>query len=336
MIVRMLLLALAAVLAVLPSAASADDNRPLIVAISAAEDAGDATGQFRARWKIPANVDQAHLPEIVPGQECMITGRQRNWSDPMGHWHEEVWNCAGPLSGQRLDIRYPVANPGLATIVRYTPVAGTEPLTVLLQPQETSFVLPSAEERSGVFAEFLALGVEHIWIGIDHLLFVAGLIFIAGSLRRVLVTITGFTAAHSITLAIAALGLVRLPIAAVEAAIALSIVFLAVEIVKGPRDTLTWRQPVVVASAFGLLHGFGFAAVLGEIGLPGDGLVLALLAFNLGVELGQVAFAALVMLALRGVAAIARRTGGHLPAAKFAGYLVGTVASFWMFERLLV
>lgn len=330
MIFRAVILAFAAAFVLLPSPAAADDNRPLIVAISA-----EGAGNFRVSWKIPANIDQAHLPMVASRQGCIVQAGQRNWTDPMGHWREEVWQCHEGLVGQQIDITYPQANPNLASIVRYTPQAGMEPLTTLLQPQEASFVLPSADEEAGGFPEFLKLGVEHVLVGFDHLLFVAGLIFIAGSFRRVLVTITGFTVAHSITLVLAALELVQLPIAAVEAAIALSIVFLGVEIVKGPRDTLTWRQPVVVASVFGLLHGFGFAAVLGEIGLPAEGLVSALLAFNLGVEFGQVAFAALVLIGLRMMTAIARRTGGSLPAAKFAGYLVGTVASFWMFERLL-
>lgn len=327
---RLLLLLLFAVLAGSALPARADDNRPLIVAI-VAED----TDQFRITWKIPANLNQIHLPQLIAADVCEVTGNRRNWSDPMGHWREELWHCAQGHIGSPVQIAYPQANPNLATIIRFTPIPGAEPQTVLLQPQETRFMLAEAGEEHGSFADFLVLGVEHILIGIDHLLFVAGLIFIAGSLRRVLATITGFTIAHSITLALAALDIVRLPIAAVEGAIALSIIFLAVEIIKGPRDTLTWRHPIVVASAFGLLHGFGFAAVLADIGLPQEGLVTALLAFNLGVELGQVAFAALVLLVLHAAALLTRRIGARLPVARLAGYSVGTLASFWMFQRLL-
>lgn len=310
--------------------ARADDNRPLTVTIKA-EDAG----RFRATWKIPVNIDQTHRPELVPGDDCDITGNRRNWSDPMGHWREELWQCREGLSGSAIQIVYPYANPGLATIVRFTPNPGSEPQTVLLQPLDHSFALPKPGEEQDGFVEFLGLGVKHILIGFDHLLFVAGLIFIAGTLRRVLATITGFTIAHSITLALAALDIVRLPIGAVEAAIALSLIFLAVEIVKAPRDTLTWRQPMVVASAFGMLHGFGFAAVLAEIGLPQQGLIVALLGFNLGVELGQLAFVALVLVVLRAVALMTRQTAERLPVARLAGYCVGTLASFWLFQRLL-
>jgi hypothetical protein len=213
-------------------------------------------------------------------------------------------------------------------------LAGEDEQTLLLQPQDTVLAIPAPEASRGVFLDFLLLGFEHIWLGIDHLLFVAGLIFVARSWRRVLLTVTGFTVAHSLTLALAALDLVRLPPRAIEAAIALSIVFLAVEVVKGPRDTLTWRRPVVVAASFGLLHGFGFAAVLREVGLPTEGLVTALFAFNLGIEAGQAVFASILIALI----ALAGRFGrlAHGPAAqRFAGYAVGTIASYWMIERLV-
>ena len=146
---------------------------------------------------------------------------------------------------------------------------------------------------------------------------------------------TGFTIAHSLTLGLAALDLVRLPQRAVEAAIALSIVFLAVEIVKGPRDTLTWRRPVAVAAAFGLLHGLGFANVLREIGLPDGNFVGALVAFNIGIEIGQVIFAGLVFAALLAVRRILDRNGTKLPR-EIAGYALGTLASYWLFERIMM
>lgn len=304
--------------------AQADDNRPLSVQIEALGE-----GVYAARWKIPTNVAARHVPQVAAAG-CEPPGHARNWSDPLGHWREERWQCAAdPVE---ITIAYPAANPALATIVRFNPEG--EPVRTFVAPaQEERISLASAEASATGWQGFLVLGVEHIWIGFDHLLFVAGLIFIAGTWRRVLVTITGFTVAHSITLALSALDLVRLPIAAIEAVIALSIVFLAVEIVKGPRDTLTWRRPVVVAAAFGLLHGFGFAAVLREIGLPDEGFVAALLAFNVGIEIGQVLFAAVVLGALhllhRFGPAVAR---GKAP--RFAGYAVGTLASFWMIERL--
>ena len=137
---------------------------------------------------------------------------------------------------------------------------------------------------------YLVFGVEHILSGMDHLLFIACLIFIAGTWRRILVTITGFTIAHSLTLTLSALELIRLPVPPIEATIALSIVFLAREIALDRRDTLTWRYPIAVSAGFGLLHGLGFASALKDIGLPQTEIPAALLAFNVGVEIGQIMF----------------------------------------------
>lgn len=331
--IRLLLLAWV-LLACTAMPARADDNRPLTIVI----EQGPANSA-RVTWKIPANVAARHVPALSAGPACTMRGAPRSWSDPMGHWREMTWQCPTGIVGHPISITYPFANPNLATIIRFRPDGATDAQTIVLQPQDSTFTLQNVRARRSGFAEFLVLGMEHIWIGFDHLLFVAGLIFIAGSLRRVLATVTGFTIAHSITLALAALDLVRLPIAAVEGVIALSIIFLAVEIVKGPRDTLTWRKPIVVASAFGLLHGFGFAAVLREIGLPGEGLVTALFAFNVGIELGQVAFATFVMLLFKAGHRLLARTGDsratQVITSRLAGYAVGTLASFWMFQRLV-
>lgn len=325
--IRLLLAMLLAMFA-LAAPARADDNRPLTLLLE-----HEGAGAYRALWKVPANVEARHMPQI--GAEGCTADGPRTWSDTLGHWREEAWLCEGGIEGREVAITYPLANPALATIVRYQPQPEAELRTILLQPQDGSFTISAEDEEGGsVFAEFLVLGVEHILIGLDHLLFVAGLIFIARTPRRILATITGFTIAHSITLVLSTLDLVRLPIAAVETVIALSIVFLAVEIVKGERDTLTWRRPVFVAAAFGLLHGFGFAAVLQEIGLPQTGFALALLAFNIGIEIGQIVFAGLVLAAI----ALAERGLGHAlkngTVAKIGGYGVGILATSWMFERM--
>lgn len=323
MLRRLLLLLLLAV----ATPARADDNRPLTIQIEAMGE-----GAYVARWKAPANVAARHVPDVSTAA-CEVQGRARNWSDALGHWREQRWQCDAGLEGATVTLDYPFANPGLATILRVQARPGEGMRTIVAQPQDTAIAITAEDAQSTGWPGFVVLGVEHIWIGFDHLLFVAGLIFIAGTWRRTLVTITGFTVAHSITLALSALDVVRLPIAAIEAVIALSIVFLAVEIVKGPRDTLTWRRPVIVAAAFGLLHGFGFAAVLREIGLPEEGFVAALLAFNVGIEIGQVVFATVIL----GALALVNRIGpDHLPqhAQRYAGYAVGTLASFWMIERL--
>jgi hydrogenase/urease accessory protein HupE len=202
-------------------------------------------------------------------------------------------------------------------------------------------IIPEVESFGAVARDYLTLGVRHILEGYDHLLFLVCLMLIAGTGRRILITITGFTIAHSITLVLSALGLVRVPIPPVEAAIALSIVFLAVEIVRCDNNSLTYRYPIAVAAAFGLLHGFGFAAVLGETGLPQTEIPAALLFFNLGVELGQIAFVLAIVLVYQ----LIRFAGGTRmnrdvsiaalrPLQVPAAYAVGILASFWMIQRV--
>ena len=204
-----------------------------------------------------------------------------------------------------------------------------------------SFVVASAPNTWDVFKTYLVFGVEHIWQGIDHLLFVACLIFIARTWRRILVTITGFTVAHSVTLTLAALEWVRLPVPPIEACIALSIVFLAREIVLERRDTLTWRYPIAVSSTFGLLHGFGFASALSDIGLPQTEIPAALLAFNVGVEIGQVVFVAailvLVMFATQCLKAFDSRSIDWLGVVeKPIAYGVGSITLLWTIERVVL
>jgi hydrogenase/urease accessory protein HupE len=181
--------------------------------------------------------------------------------------------------------------------------------------------------------------MQHIWQGNDHLLFIACLVLIAGSWRRILITITGFTLAHSITLALAALELVRVPVPPVEAVIALSIVFLAREIALDRRDTLTWRHPIAVSSSFGLLHGFGFASALSDIGLPQTEIPAALLAFNVGVEIGQVVFVATILSIFWLVTQSLKKlkfdsVNWLLNIEKPMAYTVGTITMFWTVERI--
>jgi hydrogenase/urease accessory protein HupE len=182
---------------------------------------------------------------------------------------------------------------------------------------------------------YVQLGFQHILFGADHLLFVLGLMLIVAGGWMLVKTLTAFTVAHSITLALATLGHVAVPVAPLEAAIALSILFLGLEVVRTWRGctSFTLRHPWVVAFAFGLLHGFGFASGLAAMGLPRDEIPIALLLFNVGVELGQLAFV-LVLLVL---ARSARWMGLHWPAAsrRLPGYLVGTLGAFWTIERTL-
>jgi hydrogenase/urease accessory protein HupE len=214
--------------------------------------------------------------------------------------------------------------------------------TERLAPTRTSFVVQTTPSAGDVAATYLRLGVEHILFGFDHLLFVLALVILVREWRRVALTVTAFTVAHSLTLAAATLGFVSVPGPPIEAAIALSIMLVAVEIVNARRGTpsVTARWPWLVAFCFGLLHGFGFAGALAEIGLPHQAIPIALLFFNLGVELGQLAFVATVLAAgwmfHRAITphltpALAARAIRRLD--MIAAYAIGTVAAFWLIER---
>ncbi len=203
----------------------------------------------------------------------------------------------------------------------------------LLRPESPSFVF-GAETAGQAAGGYFMLGVEHILMGIDHLLFVLALLLIVRGTGLLVKTITAFTIAHSITLTLATLGHVSLPAAPVEAVIALSIVFVATEIIRSKRGQtgLTERSPWLVAFVFGLLHGFGFAGALSELGLPPNDIPLALLLFNLGVEAGQLAFVAVVLV----LTAPLRRMSHELPrwSTLVPPYAIGSVAMLWVVERI--
>jgi hydrogenase/urease accessory protein HupE len=206
--------------------------------------------------------------------------------------------------------------------------------TVRLTPERPSFVATGVQTRLQIAGTYFRLGVDHILSGIDHLLFVFALLLLIRDRWMLLKTITAFTIAHSITLSGAALGYLSLPQKPVEAIIALSIAFVASELIKSnPRELrLSERFPWIVAFSFGLLHGFGFAGALREIGLPQADVPIALLTFNLGVEAGQLLFVAGVLLAWRALTAAVRFdwTYGRIAAA----YLIGVVATIWLLDRL--
>jgi hydrogenase/urease accessory protein HupE len=247
---------------------------------------------------------------------------------------------SGGLTGQAISIEG-LSSTSTDVLVRIESLGGATQ-TERLSPTKTSFVVQSAPGASEVAATYLRLGIEHILFGFDHLLFVLALVILIGNWRRVALTVTAFTIAHSITLAAATLGLVDVPRPPVEAAIALSIVLVAVEIVNArhgnPSLAASW--PWVVAFCFGLLHGFGFAGALAEVGLPHHAIPVALLFFNVGVEIGQLIFVAAVLtvggLLRRAIALyleppLVQRTVNRLDVT--AAYAIGIVAAYWLMER---
>lgn len=230
----------------------------------------------------------------------------------------------------------PIQVEGLAMndlLVRAEAADGTEQ-TLRLSPGDTAFHLKAAPTPLQVAGTYFVLGVEHILGGIDHLLFVLALLILVNGWKRLIGTITMFTVAHSITLALAALGLVHVPGPPVEAVIALSIVFVACEIVHSRQGLpgLTERAPWIVTLTFGLLHGLGFAGALAEIGLPGNAVPMALLFFNVGVEVGQLLFVVAVITLM----ALLRRVKNPMPewTPWVLPYIIGSIAMFWVIERV--
>jgi hypothetical protein len=237
-----------------------------------------------------------------------------------------------PLRGQAIGIAG-LENTMTDALVRVAFLDGTSWVR-RLTPQEPAATIPTLQSGWSVAGLYLKLGVEHILLGVDHLLFVLALLIITRGTWLLVKTVTAFTVAHSITLALATLGYVHVPSAPVEALIALSIAFVAVESVRQWRgcEGLTARAPWIVAFAFGLLHGLGFAGALSQVGLPEGSIPLALLFFNIGVETGQLLFVATMLC----VFAMVRRVRPSWPrwAAAAAPYAIGSIAMFWVIERV--
>lgn len=301
-----------------PTTASAHESRPLYIEITEIK-----ANTYKVQMKVPPVVNNNNQPKIVFPKSC----------ERKSHSYFKIFKCKQSIVRSEIVINYPKFSPSVSTMIRFKNLEG-ELYTELLTPEERSWQIPSSETVSGIAAQYTKLGIDHIWSGWDHLLFLVCLLFIAGTGRRILITITGFTVAHSVTLFLSALELVRIPIPPVEAVVALSVVFLASEIARSHRDTLTWKYPIVVSSSFGLLHGFAFAAVLGEIGLPQTELLTGLLFFNVGVEIGQIIFV-LSVIALLEVLMVTSLDLKKPILEKSAAYAVGTLAAFWMFERIV-
>ena len=209
-----------------------------------------------------------------------------------------------------------------------------EKLQTVLGPGSPSFTVPARPSRWEVVRGYLTLGMEHILTGPDHLLFVFALVLLAGTARRVVATVTAFTFGHSITLTLAALGLIVVPSRPIEVAIATTVLAVAVELAR-PRaaSSLARRRPWLMAATFGLLHGLGFAAALREAGLPAGEVPLALLSFNVGIEAGQVGFVLGVLALRRAVHGFAADVPGWLR--QIPVYGMGTLAGYWWLDRLL-
>jgi hydrogenase/urease accessory protein HupE len=296
---------------------------------------------YNLLWKVPALGEAARLAiyiELPDGTHDVAAPR----SSFNGGAYIELRSIRrdGGLNGHRIAIEG-LAATSIDVLVRIESLGGATQ-TERLSPTKTAFVVQTAPGASDVAVTYLLLGIEHILFGFDHLLFVLALVILVRGWRRIALTVSAFTIAHSITLVSATLGFVNVPGRPVEAAIALSIVLVAVEIVNARRGipSVTARWPWLVAFCFGLLHGFGFASALTEVGLPHHAIPIALLFFNLGVEVGQLIFVAAVLLLawllhaaalLRFEPVLVQRTVNRLDVT--AAYAIGGVAAYWLIER---
>ncbi len=305
----------------------ADDLRPAFLQLTEKE-----SDIFQVLWKVPARANNLRLSLSVE-----FDRQTRALSEPLegfvGGAHLQRWTIQRPggLPGMRISIDG-LAQTSTEVLLRTEYLDGRSSIH-RLTPDAPDFEVTSPPGFVQVVTTYLVLGIEHILIGIDHLLFVLVLLMLVRNVRKLLWTITAFTVAHSITLSLAALEVIRIPVPPVEACIALSIVFVATEIIRSQRGQpgLTERRPWIVAFTFGLLHGLGFAAALGEIGLPQTAIPAALLFFNLGVEVGQFMFIGVIL----ALGWLVKQAGIVVPVAMrtLPVYLIGSVAAFWTIER---
>jgi hydrogenase/urease accessory protein HupE len=290
-----------------------------------------AGGRLDVGWKTPLLRPRGTAVAPVLPPRCRDVGSRAVAEENGGVWTRWTVDCGpGGLVGEQLGAAGFGAS-GIGALVRLT-LADGRVVSGVVTLGHPLITVPRRPRVLDVVRDYVRLGVEHILTGPDHLLFVFGLLLLARTVRRLLATVTAFTAGHSVTLTLAALGLVDLPARPIEAAIAASVLALAVELARAPTGpTLMGRRPWVVAAIFGLLHGLGFAAALRAAGLPSGDIPLALLSFNTGIELGQLAF----VLTVVALGRVAGRVLDVTPAwmRRVPVYAMGSLAASWWLER---
>ena len=308
---------------------SADEIRPALLDIKEQN-----TGLFAVTWKVPTRGDRvlAITPQLPSSLERV--GSPTIQDVPGARIENTTYkNNATTLTGQTIVIDgLQALQTDVLLLIQLQD--GTQH-SAILRPGSPEFIIPLKASKLEVAADYWRLGTIHILEGADHLLFVLALLLIVTGLGELIKAVTAFTVAHSITLALATLGVVHMPAAPTEAIIALSILFLATEIIHKHNDqiSLTERYPWVIAFAFGLFHGLGFAGALSEIGVPQHEVPLALLMFNVGVETGQLLFVAVVLILF----ALLKRLPLTAPqgAWRVLPYSIGSLAAFWTIDRVM-
>jgi len=307
----------------------ADELRPSYIEISEY-----SKGNWSLLWKVSARSNLGRNGSVLIPQNCQLVDDYKASINNGNYIRTAHLRCSDKFEGQIIGL-LGLEKTNTDALVRIKPLTSNT-IALRLTPELNRASIPTLEQggSSNVVAAYFGLGVEHILFGYDHFLFVLGLVLLLTGFKRIVWTVTAFTIAHSISLIGTTLGLLWLPQKPVEAIIALSIVFLAVEIVKSKPNQLrlSERSPWIVAFIFGLLHGFGFAGALAEIGLPTTDIPIALLSFNLGVEIGQLM---IVTTALFLLTLIQRIVPNNSRTVKLAiAYVIGSVAMYWLIDRM--
>ncbi len=287
---------------------------------------------YEVYWKVPSMGDE--VPKIQPVFPPFFSIEDLEAPNQIPGSVIYSYKISSKEDLQGKILRIEGLNKTLIDVLVHIEYLGGQKATFMLQPDKDTGVIPGKTTTLDVIKTYTQLGIEHILFGIDHLLFVLALIIITMGRWKIIKTITAFTIAHSITLSLAALGYVNFPTPPVEAVIALSIVFLAIEIIKmiNGEQTLTSKKPWLVAFTFGLLHGFGFAGALSNIGLPQQDIPFALAFFNVGVEIGQIVFVLVVLVFIK---LISFKKDWPIILKKTPAYIIGSLSSFWLIERLV-
>jgi len=322
------LIILTVLFATYSSPAVSHEGRPVYVEVTQ-----QSPTNYALRWKIPPVIASGAEPLIrLSGMDCGISAGEAKPSLAGTHFYA----CAKGAEALQIDLLYQGTNPVLSTLVLYRTLDGNEQ-SIMAGPDETSVPLPVAETFWQVAKRYVLTGMDHILEGYDHLLFVLCLMLLSGSLQRILITVTGFTLGHSLTLGMSALAGWSLPPTFVEPLIAFSILILATEVAAKREDTLAYRYPAVIATGFGLLHGFGFGGALAEIGLPYGLKIQALAFFNIGVEVGQLLFVVVAYAAYRlasGATKIFHTSFTVRDLKPLAIYPTGIIAAYWAIVRV--
>jgi hypothetical protein len=321
---------LAACLLLAVSVASAHEARPAYLEIKET-----TPRQFSVLWHTPVLAGM-RLPVVLKLPDDVKNLREPNVQELADSFVERRWIDAGPngLAGKRIE--FPGLQLSITDVLVRVELLDGRSWSTIIHPSQPYIEIAAPQSRLAVMSAYIVHGIRHISLGADHLLFLLGLLLIVKDRWMLIKTVSAFTVAHSITLALATLGYANAPVVPLNAAIALSILFLGPEIVRVWRGetSFTIRHPWVVAFAFGLLHGFGFASALTSAGLPRAELPLALLSFNVGVEIGQLGFVLLILLLERAFRILEIRWPRWVQAVP--GYTVGSLGAFWTIQRVLI